>query len=87
MTHQIAVKLPEETLTAVDKLVSTGRYASRSQAVRAGLDLIVRASREDAIDRAFIEGFSHTPDTAEELRTATRLAVQAIEDEPWEKWW
>jgi Arc/MetJ-type ribon-helix-helix transcriptional regulator len=87
MTPQIAVKLPEELLEAVDGLVEAGRFDSRSEAVRAGLGILVRRSERQRIDRAFAEGFERVPDSPEELESARRLGVEAIEDEPWEPWW
>lgn len=87
MPKQIAVKLPDEMLEAVDDLVAAGRFSSRSSAVRAGLSIVVSQAERDAIDRAFAEGFRRHPDTPGELADARRLAVDAIEDEPWERWW
>lgn len=85
--RQIAVKLPDELLEAVDDLVAAGRFSSRSSAVRAGLSIVVSQAERDAIDRAFAEGFRRHPDTPDELADARRPAVDAIEDEPWERWW
>ena len=87
MTIQIAVKLPDQVVAAIDELVAGGRFDSRSAAVRAGLDVIIHQARADQIDRAFAEGFRRYPERPEELREAQRLAIEAIEDEPWEKWW
>ncbi len=87
MTTQIAVKLPDALLAAVDDLVARGLFDSRSAAVRVGLDTVTRRARDDAIDRAFSEGFRRLPESPEELHDAYRLAIDAIEDEPWEPWW
>lgn len=87
MTVQIAVKLPHELLEAVDRLVANDRFASRSEIVRAGLQRMVADDAAQTIDRAFTEGFTRHPDSDEDMRRATRLAVESIEDEPWEKWW
>ena len=87
MTTQIAVKLPDEIVAAVDRLVDEGRFRSRSAAMRRALDDLVAASQRAAVDEAFARGFRATPETPEELADAARLAVEAIEDEPWEKWW
>lgn len=87
MTTQIAVKLPSALLDKVDKLVADDTFASRSEAVRAGLALVVDRARANGIDTAFAAGFSSVPDTAAELATARQLATAAIDEEPWEPWW
>jgi len=85
--QQIAVKLPDGLLRAVDELVGTGTFESRSQAVRHALEGLVLADRRRLIDDAFAAGFAEHPDTDEKLADATRLAIGSIADEPWEKWW
>lgn len=87
MTTQIAVKLPDEVVTKIDALVTQGAFPSRSAAVRRGLEAIVAAHESRAIDRAYEEGFRRQPETDAEIRQAARLAIESIEDEPWEKWW
>jgi Arc/MetJ-type ribon-helix-helix transcriptional regulator len=87
MTTQIAVKLPDDLSAALDDMVERGVYASRSEAVRAAVAALVRRAAAERIDRAFAQGFNRHPERPEELADATRLAVEAIEDEPWEPWW
>jgi Arc/MetJ-type ribon-helix-helix transcriptional regulator len=87
MSTQIAVKIPDPLLAVIDDLVVQGRFSSRSAAVRAGLDIVTRQAHTEAIDRAFTEGFRRVPERPAELRDAHRLAIEAIEDEPWEPWW
>lgn len=87
MTMQIAVKLPPELGAALDDLVDRGVYANRSQAVRVAVEALVRRSAVERIDAAFADGFARHPERAEEMADATRLAIEAIEDEPWEPWW
>jgi len=87
MSIQLAVKLPESLADELDRLVSEGTFASRSDAVRHAVEVLVRAEDRGRIDRAFAEGFARHPDTATEIADATRLAVESIEDEPWERWW
>jgi Arc/MetJ-type ribon-helix-helix transcriptional regulator len=87
MTVQIAVKLPDRLVAELDHLVTTGSFESRSDAVRHGIEALVRQGERERIDRAFVEGFRRRPDTAAELADATRLAVEAVNDEPWERWW
>ncbi|HXH58776.1 ribbon-helix-helix domain-containing protein [Iamia sp.] len=85
MTTQLAIKLPDELVVRLDHLVGEGRFASRSEAVRDGIRRVVRDAERARIDEAFVAGFARHPDDA--LGEATRLAVEAIEDEPWERWW
>ena len=87
MTTQIAVKLADHLVAALDQLVQQGRFDSRSDAVRQGLERVVRDARAHEIDRAFAEAFRRVPERPEELAEAKRLALQSIADEPWEKWW
>jgi Arc/MetJ-type ribon-helix-helix transcriptional regulator len=87
MTTQIAVKLPDEIVAKVDDLVAQGAFPSRSAAVRRGLEAILAAHQSRTIDRAYEEAYRRTPETDAELRDAARLAIESIEDEPWEKWW
>ncbi len=61
MTTQIAVKLPEETLAAIDRLVHNGDFESRSSAVRAGLQRVIDERARGAIDDAFAAGFALVP--------------------------
>ena len=87
MTTQIAVKLSDDLVARLDELVADGAFASRSAAVRQGLQAVIAAHRRAAIDRAYEEGYGEAPETDEEIEQARRLAVEAIREEPWEKWW
>ncbi|MEO6629871.1 MAG: ribbon-helix-helix domain-containing protein [Aquihabitans sp.] len=84
---QIAVKLPEALVRELDELVAQGLFPSRSSAVRRALEIIVSVQRRDAIEEAYANGYREVPETESELAEARRLATQAIENEPWEKWW
>lgn len=87
MTKQIAIKLPDELVAEVDRLVERGAFASRSQAARDGLRAAVTAQRHRELDRQFRDAAARSPESDEEIAEATRLAIDAIEDEPWERWW
>ncbi|MGI8730665.1 MAG: ribbon-helix-helix domain-containing protein [Solirubrobacteraceae bacterium] len=83
MTIQIAVKLPDKLVHEVDSLVDGGAFSSRSQAVRSGLEAIVSDERRRGIDRCYGDALSQFPETNAELADATRLGIDAIDDEPW----
>ncbi len=87
MTTQIAVKLPDGLLAAVDGLVAGEHFDSRSSAIRAALGALVSDVAARSVDDAFAAGYAAHPDTADEMRQAVELATSAIDDEPWEKWW
>lgn len=87
MTTQIAVKLSDELVGELDRLVEDGAFDNRSQAVRIGLETLVAAQRREEVDRRYRDALARLPETSEEIAEATRLGVDAIEDEPWERWW
>jgi Arc/MetJ-type ribon-helix-helix transcriptional regulator len=87
MTTQIAVKLSDQVVEELDRLVARGSFGSRSEAVRHAVDALVRSDERQRVAEAFAEGFRRVPDRDEELADATRLALEAIHEEPWERWW
>ena len=84
---QIAVKLPDGLVRELDELVAQGLFSSRSSAVRRAVEIIVSGQRRDALEEAYANGYRQVPESESELAEAKRLARQAIDDEPWEKWW
>ncbi len=87
MTVQIAVKLPDELVAGLDRLVADGAFVNRSSAVRQGVVAVLAAHRRDTVDRLYAEGYALVPETEQEIERARRLAVESINEEPWEKWW
>lgn len=87
MTIQIAVKLPDRLVNEIDRLVDGGAFDSRSQAIRSGLEAMVADRRRQEVDRRYAEAMARHPETNEEMADATRLAVESIHEEPWERWW
>jgi Arc/MetJ-type ribon-helix-helix transcriptional regulator len=55
------VRLTKSDLAALDAAVASGRFASRSEALRAGLELILREEREREIDEAYARGYGRHP--------------------------
>jgi Arc/MetJ-type ribon-helix-helix transcriptional regulator len=82
-TEQIAVRLPEELLAEVDKLVARGVYESRAAAVRAGLEAVAESERRREIDRAVLAGYRRIPASEAEPESAVASLRDAILDEPW----
>ena len=53
MTHQIAVRVPDEKAAALDRLIQQGRFASRSDALLEGLDRLLSDEREREIEDSY----------------------------------
>jgi Arc/MetJ-type ribon-helix-helix transcriptional regulator len=79
MTVQVPVRLTEEDTARLDELVARGRYASRSEALRAGLREVLKAERDREIEEAYRRGYGKYPQ--EEWIGELGLAALAMWDE------
>jgi Arc/MetJ-type ribon-helix-helix transcriptional regulator len=61
MTTQVPVRLTSEDLAALDRAIAAGRFANRSEALRAGLARVLREERERDIDEAYRRGYGEHP--------------------------
>ena len=61
MTIQVPVRLTEMDVAALDAVVATGRFANRSEALRAGLERVLNEEREREIDDAYRRGYGAAP--------------------------
>lgn len=61
MTVQVPVRLTEQDLSALDAVVASGRFANRSDALRAALARLLRDEREREIDEAYRRGYGEFP--------------------------
>jgi Arc/MetJ-type ribon-helix-helix transcriptional regulator len=61
MTTQVPVRLTESDLAALDAAIERGRFANRSEALRAGLARILREERDRAIAEAYRRGYGEHP--------------------------
>jgi Arc/MetJ-type ribon-helix-helix transcriptional regulator len=87
MTIQVAVKLPDTLAGQLDELVQRGAFESRSQALRVGLEAILVEREREQLRIRYRDAMAQQPETPQEIAEATRLAREAIEEEPWERWW
>lgn len=62
MTIQIPIRIPEEDARRLDAIVASGRYASRSDALRRGLELLLRQEREREIVESYRRAFENEPE-------------------------
>jgi Arc/MetJ-type ribon-helix-helix transcriptional regulator len=61
MTVQVPVRLTEEDTARLDELVERGRFANRSDALRAGLARLLEEERDHEIDDAYRRGYGKYP--------------------------
>jgi len=61
MTVQVPVRLTEADVAALDAIVASGAFASRSDAIRAALARLIGEERERAIDEAYRRGYGARP--------------------------
>lgn len=61
MGQQIAVRLSNEDLLQLDAAVNRGEFASRAEAVRAGLELVLARQREREIAEEYRRAYAEQP--------------------------
>jgi Arc/MetJ-type ribon-helix-helix transcriptional regulator len=74
MTVQIPIRIPDEDASRLDAIVASGRYASRSDALRQGLDLLLRQER----DREIVESYRRA--YAEHPQEESAIGIWALEE-------
>ncbi len=80
---QLVTRVEDELAHAVDELVAAGVVASRSEAVRLGLERLVDRYRRSQIGGRIAEGYRTLPQTEAELGWADESSIRMIADEPW----
>jgi Arc/MetJ-type ribon-helix-helix transcriptional regulator len=80
---QLVTRLDAGLLAAVDRLVADGVLASRSEAVRLGLEQVVERARRARTAADIVEGYRRTPQGADELRRADDGLRTMLTEESW----
>lgn len=82
-TTQIAIRVPDDLLRTVDRLIEEGLVESRAHAVRQALERLVDQVERLRVDRAIIEGYRRAPVTKDEEAASFESLRESIEEEPW----
>jgi Arc/MetJ-type ribon-helix-helix transcriptional regulator len=82
MTIQIAVRLPDDLVDGVDRMVRRGRFENRTEAVRMALERLVAQDREAQLDEAIVAGYRAQPDDEPDAWAAAALRA-LVAEEPW----
>jgi metal-responsive CopG/Arc/MetJ family transcriptional regulator len=83
MSEKLAISLPRSLLVQVEKSrkrSGESRSSFIQRAIRLLLDSHIRKSK---IAR-YVEGYSKSPETADEVRAAEESATYLLAEEPWE---
>ena len=80
MAVQIAVRIPETALSAVDAAVAAGRFDSRAAAVREGLERLLDDERERAIGESYRRAYSDQPQDESLGEAGAALLAEAVRE-------
>lgn len=81
MAKQIAVRIPDEQLDAVDREVEEGTFESRADAVRRALTGLLSELREQRIAREYREAYTQHPDDPAIGSAGAELLAEAFRRE------
>jgi Arc/MetJ-type ribon-helix-helix transcriptional regulator len=80
---QFVTRVGEALTDRVDVLVADGVLASRSEAVRLGLEELTERLERERIGREIVEAYTRMPQTEDEIAWADEALEQMLADEPW----
>lgn len=80
---KVAISLPEEVLTAVEREREESGE-SRSQIFRRAVELLLRQREEKEKSEQYIRAYQEMPETKEEVAAARRAASTILAEEPWQ---
>ena len=78
MTQQIAVRIPEDQLKALDDAIEAGAFESRADGVRQALARLLRDLREEQIGREYREAYARHPEDPAIGRMGIKLLAEAV---------
>jgi Arc/MetJ-type ribon-helix-helix transcriptional regulator len=81
MTQQIAIRIPEDQLQALDRAVEAGAFDSRADAVRRALTRLLGELREQEITREYREAYARHPQDPAIGEAGAKLLAEAFERE------
>jgi Arc/MetJ-type ribon-helix-helix transcriptional regulator len=79
----LAVRLPASLAARLERLVASGRFPTKADAVRTAIEALLDAERRRDIGERIAEGYLQIPQTDDEVTAATEAAIRSINEEPW----
>lgn len=83
MAQQLVTRVDDELVEAIDGLVADGVVATRSEAVRMGLQRLIDRHRRDQVGEAIADGYRRVPQSETDTTWPDVATAQMIADEPW----
>jgi Arc/MetJ-type ribon-helix-helix transcriptional regulator len=80
---QLVTRVDDRLLAKVDELVSDGVAATRSDAVRLGLEALVERHRRQQTGQAIVNAYRRQPQDDHELAGLDEATRALIEEEAW----
>ncbi|HEV7482048.1 MAG TPA: ribbon-helix-helix domain-containing protein [Solirubrobacterales bacterium] len=81
MTQQIAIRIPDAQLQALDDAVEAGSFESRADGVRQALARLLSELREEKIAREYREAYARHPDDPAVGEAGAKLLAEAFRRE------
>ncbi|MCE2528772.1 MAG: ribbon-helix-helix protein, CopG family [Acidimicrobiia bacterium] len=80
---RLVVFVDDKLVRQVDRLVDRGVVASRSDAVRRGLRILVDLDHRCSVVAAIVDGYRRQPQTEDEAGWSDQMARAMIATAPW----
>lgn len=80
---QLVTRVDDQLAAALDELVVAGEVASRSDAVRIGLEWLIDRRRRHRIGAQIVAGYLAIPQADDEGLWVDTATIQMINEEPW----
>ena len=80
---QLVARVDDLLVAEVDRLVADGVVASRSEAMRIGLEELVEAHRRKLVGTLIVDAYRRLPQTEDELAGLDAATRALVEEEPW----
>jgi Arc/MetJ-type ribon-helix-helix transcriptional regulator len=81
MTQQIAIRIPDDQLQALDDAVKAGSFESRADGVRQALARLLSELREQEIAREYRQAYARHPDDPAVGEAGAKLLAEAFKRE------
>jgi Arc/MetJ-type ribon-helix-helix transcriptional regulator len=80
---QLVTRIDDRLLADIDRMVERGVVASRSEAVRTALALMLDRYERGQVGLQIVADYEARPQTADEVGWADEATRRMIADEPW----